>query len=447
MTRIRAASAAALSALVIIMAGLGLATPATAASLVEVPDFGSNPGNLRMHVYVPDSRPASPAVLVAMHGCGGSGPGFFQSSEFGSLADRHGFIVIYPTATKSTAMGNCFDVWSDASKRRGGGSDPASIVSMVDHVVRNHGGDAGRVFVTGSSSGGMETNALLALYPDVFRAGAVFMGVPFDCFAGEADFPPWSSRCTGGSMDRTPQSWGDAVRQAHPGYSGPRPRVQLWHGTDDTLVPYQLLREETEQWTNVFGLSQSPTSTDQPQPAWNRQRFADSGGTVRVEAISVQGAGHSLPGSGMAAEAIAFFGLDGSNPGTTGGTTTGGTTTGGTTTGGTTTGGTGDGTCRVRYTPSSWNNGFTADVTVTNTGSGTVNGWTLTWNWAGGQQVTNGWNATVSQSGTQVTARNAAWNAAIAPGAAVSFGFQGTHNGSNPAPTGFTLNGTDCTSG
>lgn len=74
----------------------------------------------------------------------------------------------------------------------------------------------------------------------------------------------------------------------------PRPRVQLWHGTNDTLVPYSLLRESIEQWTDVFGLSQTPTSTDTPQSGWNRSRYADTSGTVQVEAYSIQGAGHSL---------------------------------------------------------------------------------------------------------------------------------------------------------
>ena len=105
--------------------------PAYAASLVEVTNFGNNPGDMRMHIYVPDVRPANPAIVVAMHGCGGSGPGFYSGSEFASLADQYGFIVIYPTATQQAGFGNCFDTWSDAAKRHDGGSDPVSIVSMV----------------------------------------------------------------------------------------------------------------------------------------------------------------------------------------------------------------------------------------------------------------------------------------------------------------------------
>ena len=272
-----------------------LTSPASAASLTQVTNFGNNPGNMQMHVYVPDSRPAKPAIVLAMHGCGGSGPGFYSGSEFASLANRYGFIVIYPTATQQAGFGNCFDTWSDAAKRRDGGSDPVSIASMINYVEQNYSGDANRVYATGSSSGGMMTQEMLALYPDVFKAGASFMGVPFSCFANAADYAPSGSKCTGGSMTKTPQQWGDLVRQAYPGYSGTRPRIQLWHGTADTLVPYQLLQEGIKQWTNVFGLSQTPTSTDTPQSGWTRQRFADSSRTVDVESYSIQGAGHSCP--------------------------------------------------------------------------------------------------------------------------------------------------------
>ncbi|MCR3750616.1 esterase, PHB depolymerase family [Lentzea californiensis] len=403
---------------VLALAGVVPATPASAASLVEVTGFGDNPGGMRMHLYVPDIRPAKPAVVVAMHGCGGSGPGFYSGSEFGSLADRHGFVVIYPSAQQEAGFGKCFDTWSDAAKRRGGGSDPVSIVSMVTYVQQRYGGDPDRVFATGSSSGGMMTNEMLALYPDVFKAGAAFMGVPFHCFAGAADFPPGSSRCTGnGGANRTPQEWGNFVRQAYPGYTGPRPRMQLWHGTADTLVPYSLLQEQVEQWTNVFGLSQTPTSTDTPRAGWNRSRYGD-----KVEAYSIQGAGHSLPSSGMAAAALEFFGITG--------------------------GGDPDppvpGTCSVKATVNAWNNGLTASLSITNTGTAAINGWSLTFTLADGQRITSGWNATYSPSSGQVTARNAGHSATIPPGRSVGIGFQAVHGGNTAAPTAFALNGTRC---
>ncbi|MEV7328902.1 cellulose binding domain-containing protein [Micromonospora sp. NPDC093244] len=104
----------------------------------------------------------------------------------------------------------------------------------------------------------------------------------------------------------------------------------------------------------------------------------------------------------------------------------------------------GGASCAVKYTANSWNNGFTADVQVTNTGSSAINGWTLTYSLPGGQQVTSAWNATVSQSGSTVTARNVSHNGSIAPGGSASFGYQGTLSGSYSSPTSFSLNGATC---
>ncbi|MFI7549925.1 cellulose binding domain-containing protein [Micromonospora sediminimaris] len=101
--------------------------------------------------------------------------------------------------------------------------------------------------------------------------------------------------------------------------------------------------------------------------------------------------------------------------------------------------------CRVDYrVTNQWTGGFGADVTVTNLGD-PVNGWTLVWSYAAGQQVTQAWNTTVTQSGAQVSARNVDYNAAIGTNGTVNFGFNGSWNGSNPAPTSFALNGTTCT--
>ena len=102
------------------------------------------------------------------------------------------------------------------------------------------------------------------------------------------------------------------------------------------------------------------------------------------------------------------------------------------------------GTCSVTYNASSWNTGFTTSVKVTNTGTTALNGWTLKFTFANGQQVTQGWSADWSQSGSTVTATNAAWNGTLAPGQSADIGFNGSHSGTNTNPTSFTLNGTVC---
>ncbi|MFD6952720.1 esterase [Nocardiopsis sp. TSRI0078] len=404
------------------------APPASAATLTEVTDFGPNPSGLRMYLYVPDGVTEDPPVLVAQHWCTGTGPVFHQNTEYASLADQYGFIVIYPSVTRSS---QCFDVSSPEALSRGGGSDPVGIHSMVDHVLRTHDADAERVFVTGVSSGAMMTNVMLANYPDVFAAGAAFSGVPFGCFA-TTDGSGWNNACSTGTISRTPQEWGDLVRASYPGYTGPRPRMQLWHGTEDDTLDYVNFVEEIKQWTNVHGLSQTPDSTDQPRPGWTRTRYGATGDQAPVEAVSLQGTGHNLFESGMAARAITFFGLDedsGSDPGPDPDPEPG----------------TGD--CSVTATTNAWNTGLTTSLTITNTGTAPLDGWSLDFTLPDGQAITSGWNAAYSSDGGTVTAANVSYNATIAPDASVSIGYQATHTGDAGRPTGFTLNGSACSAG
>ncbi|MFF7163599.1 PHB depolymerase family esterase [Streptomyces sp. NPDC008086] len=391
------------------------------ATLTEVTDFGTNPSDLRMYVYVPDTVTAAPAVLVAVHWCTGSGPDMYNGTEYDTLADQYGFIVLYPSVTRSS---KCFDVSSPQALKRGGGSDPVGIKSMIDWVNRTYDADESRVYATGISSGAMMTNVLLGDYPDVFAAGAAFSGVPFGCFA-TTDGSEWNSACSGGTVSHTPQEWGDLVRGAYPGYSGPRPRMQLWHGTEDDVLRHPNLREMIKQWTNVQGVGQTPAATDTPQSGWTRTRYGGTGDRAPVEAISLQGVGHNLYGYGMAARVLTFFGLDSDGPAPQ----------------------PQPGACKVTATTNAWSTGLTASLTLTNTSTTAINGWRLGFTLPAGQTITNGWGATYTPASGAVTATNAAYNAALAPGASVSIGYQANHTGNSAAPGAFTLGGTACTVG
>jgi endo-1,4-beta-xylanase len=98
-------------------------------------------------------------------------------------------------------------------------------------------------------------------------------------------------------------------------------------------------------------------------------------------------------------------------------------------------GGTGSSCAASFHSDNDWGSGFTATVTVTNTGSVPISSWRVTWTWAGNQRVTNAWSTTLSQSGQAVTASSADYNGSLAPGASTSFGFQASYSGGNSAPT------------
>ncbi|MEX3107416.1 MULTISPECIES: glycoside hydrolase family 6 protein [unclassified Streptomyces] len=100
--------------------------------------------------------------------------------------------------------------------------------------------------------------------------------------------------------------------------------------------------------------------------------------------------------------------------------------------------------CTVDYkVQNEWSTGFTANVTVTNN-SAAKSSWAVKWSYGGNQQVTSGWNAKVTQSGTAVTAANETYNGSLPTGGSVSFGFQASYSGGNALPATFTLDGVTC---
>ncbi len=108
-------------------------------------------------------------------------------------------------------------------------------------------------------------------------------------------------------------------------------------------------------------------------------------------------------------------------------------------------GGTTPGACSVTYSvPSAWSGGFTANVSVKNTGTSAVNAWQLVWDLPAGQGITQAWSADVTVAAGTATAKGASWNQNLQPGQTVSFGFNGSAQGTPTNPTAFTLNGASC---
>ncbi|MFY1682098.1 PHB depolymerase family esterase [Micromonospora sp. WMMD730] len=430
--RLALLAAALATALATVTAVVAAPNPASAATLTQVTNFGTNPTNLQMHLYVPDRVAARPALLLALHYCTGSGPALHTGYGLSSLADRYGYIVIYPSVTRSS---KCWDVSSPQALRRNGGSDPVGLMSMIDYVRNRYPVDANRIGVAGFSSGAMMTNVMAGVYPDVFNAGVSSSGVPFGCFA-TTNGSEWNSECSGGRIVKTPQQWGDLVRNAYPGYTGKRPRMQIWHGTTDTTLSYVNFGEQVKQWTNVLGVSQTPSSTDYPQTSATRTRYGGTGGTPPVEAISFQGYGHSIPFD--AAQAVRFLGFDSASPTTpppNPTTTPPNPTTpppNPTTPPPTTPPATGG--CSASVSLNSWTGGFVATVKVTAGSSGT-RGWTVSLTLPGGSSVTGTWSATASGSSGTVRFTNVDYNGALGAGQSTEFGFQGNGSGAGMTPT------------
>lgn len=288
---------------------VAFAPAAHAASPQQVNNWnggGSFPSDVKMYVYVPNNVAAKPPVVALIHYCGGDAPAVFGQAQGGGLvaaADKHGFIMVIPSS------GRCWDVTSKKAQTRDGGGDTHAIAQMVKYALTQYHGNPDRVYATGDSSGGMTTQLLLALYPDVFKGGASFAGVPAGC----ADAFDASGLC--GRGNQTAQQWGDRVRAMAPNYDGHRPRVQLFHGDADQTIKFPNHGEAIKEWTNVLGLPSSPTSTETGLSLGShkatRQRWKNQCGFVVLEAITSQGGDHGPSDALFKADyMVPFLGLD-----------------------------------------------------------------------------------------------------------------------------------------
>lgn len=266
------------------------AAPARAADLTEVTDFGANPGQLKMYVHRPSELPADPPVVVALHGCTQSAQVYADHSGLVETADRDGFLLVFAETTSANNPNKCFNWFQRTDNQRGQG-EAASIRQMVNHAVAAYGADPTRAYVTGLSAGGAMTSVLLATYPDAFAAGAVVAGLPYDCTKDNGPYV-----CMNPGVDLTPDQWAQRVRDAHPSWTGPWPRMAVWHGDRDTTVVPRNADELRDQWTALHGLSQTPTRTSTIGPNSTRhEEYATTAGHVVVEVNRVPAIGHGTP--------------------------------------------------------------------------------------------------------------------------------------------------------
>lgn len=177
---------------------------------------------------------------------------------------------------------------------------------MVNYTLAQYKGDASKVFVMGGSSGAMMTNVMAGSYPDVFAAGAAFSGVAHACFAGAPSATPASANqtCAQGEIKHTAQEWGNFVRKSYPGYTGRRPRMQIFHGNADTLVRPECAKEALAQWANVLGLELTKTNSGVPSAAYTQEVYGDG---TQLQGFFGQGVGHIAPVNEPVM--LKFFGL------------------------------------------------------------------------------------------------------------------------------------------
>lgn len=261
---------------------------ATARRLVEIEDFGSNPGSLRCHLFLPTILPPKAPLAVVLHGCTQTAAGYDYGAGWSQVAEDRGFAVLFPEQRRENNANLCFNWFEHVDTQRDSG-EALSIREMIRHVVLSQGLDPERVFISGLSAGGAMANVMLATYPEVFAAGAIIGGLPY----GMANSVGQAFERMKGRNPPSQRALKSALKNAAPEPTR-KPRVSVWHGTHDQVVRPTNTEQIALQWIDDGRQIGSPdevmTITGHTRRTW----LARDGGSD-VEVYLIRGMGHGVP--------------------------------------------------------------------------------------------------------------------------------------------------------
>lgn len=256
--------------------------------LEELASFGSNPGRLRMLYYVPPSLPKGAPLVVVLHGCRQTADAYDQGSGWSRLAREKGFALLYAEQTRSNNSNLCFNWFRPSNVTRDRG-EVMSVRQMIATMLKRHKLDRKRIYINGLSAGGAMAASMLATYPELFAGGGIIAGLPYG-----------AARDVRRALDamreppvRTPQEWGDLVRQAAPSLSR-LPVISIWHGTRDDTVAFANGEALLAQWLDIYGLAADGYS-ESTVDGQSRRVWHDRNGRPVIEFYTIAGMGHGTP--------------------------------------------------------------------------------------------------------------------------------------------------------
>ncbi|NIR29664.1 MAG: PHB depolymerase family esterase [Gammaproteobacteria bacterium] len=280
-----------------IVLGAWLALQLAAPPATHAGEYRSLFDGLEATLYVPEPLSASPALVVALHGCNQEASDYDDETGWTALADELGFLLLLPQQGVTNNPMRCFN-WMLPGHRERGRGEPAAVMALVDEVQADYPVDASRLFVTGLSAGGAMAAVLLATYPERFAAGAVIAGLPYRCVTTRTTMASVQAATVcmsqGNRLVEDAQEWARRVRAASD-YAGERwPRVSIWYGSDDTVVDPINAVDLMRQWTAVHGADQEPDATEETEGYVHRV-YRDTRGQAVVELWEVKDLGHAVP--------------------------------------------------------------------------------------------------------------------------------------------------------
>ncbi len=264
-------------------------------------------GSRNYRVHVPKSADQGITGLVVMlHGCTQNPVDFAAGTGMNALADKHGFVVLYPEQSRGDNAQSCWNWFSLGDQRRDRG-EPAILAGMTRQIAEEHGVPEGKIFVAGLSAGAAMAVILGETYPDLYTAVGAHSGLPY---GAARDVPSAFAAMSGNGPDVAAPVAGTGTV-----------RTIVFHGSaDSTVVPANGARI----YRHALNRGAAQTFHDESRGTtagrgFERKTVTDGTGTVTLDYWSVDGLGHAWSGGQAAgsftdakgpdasAEMVAFF--------------------------------------------------------------------------------------------------------------------------------------------
>ncbi len=303
-------------ALALLVAGCGATARPTMAPLAQAGDLASRAkGSFTAgtfdgrgyKLYAPAGATAAQPLVVMLHGCTQDPDDFAKGTRMNQLAEKEGFLVLYPGQTRQDHPMACMPWYEPAHWQRGKGL-AGQIVGMIEQVAKAHKVDRKAVYVAGISAGGAYAGTLAAAYPDVFAAVGIHSGLEYG--AASSQMTAQMAMFMGGPNPDT------AGRQAYEAM-GANARVLpaiVVHGTADYTVAAKNADQVARQWAqtndlaangqdddDIDGTPDARTTEQAPNGRkFTRLAFQDKAGKTVVEQVMVDGMAHAWAGGDAA---------------------------------------------------------------------------------------------------------------------------------------------------
>jgi feruloyl esterase len=268
----------------------------TQKDLLEIKNFGTNPGKIKMFLHEPKVAKLSSLkkpILIVLHGCSQSAEGIARQTQWNVLADKYGFYVIYPQQNLINNPSLCFNWFSseDVQKNQG---ESLSIKEMLNHMIDNYPIDEDRVFVYGVSAGAAMSVVLMSNFPEIIDGGAVLAGGPYmpeltDLQRMELMFSP---------KENTAEKLGNPIKKLNSGFNGNYPRVVIIQGKNDLVVNPKNADLLIKQWSFLHNVETTLTDTI---PLFNQSRdvtkfsYKNREEETKIIYYEINRMGHSIP--------------------------------------------------------------------------------------------------------------------------------------------------------